>query len=141
MAQSKLYYTTPERLESLPVTNGNIIFVPDGNMVCLDFKDTRFTYQTIKVFATEEERRNTPFLNDGFYFVAETNVVWRWTGDSWKKVTPSNLQPTFYGETKDLFPEEGNTDSLYFTDDGIYNWKAQFNEYNLIANANTWESI
>jgi hypothetical protein len=46
-----------------------------------------------------------------------------------------------YADTEEDFPVVGEQDRLYYTDEGIYNWKSQLNKYNLIANANKWESM
>jgi len=139
-AKAKLYYTKSQYLSSLPIENGNIIFVPDINTVCLDMSSERFSYQTIKTFDTEEDRELMPFPNEGFYYVTETNILWRWDND-WIKVTPSNLTPVIYGETEDELPEEGQPGVLYYTDNGVYNWKNNIRDYNMIANANKWQDI
>ncbi len=140
-AKVKLYYTTSEYLQTLPIKNGNIIFVPDNDLICLDISNQRFTYQTIKTFSTEQEREQTPFPNEGFYYVEATNVIWRWANNQWSKITPTNLTPVVYGATEQDFPAIGKNDTLYYTDEGIYNYKSQNNKYNLIANANTWDGI
>lgn len=140
MAKAKLYYTKSKYLPTLPISNGNIIFVPDINTVCLDMSNERFLYQTIKVFETEEERAAVPFPNVGFYYVTDTNVLWRWE-NGWARITPTNLTPNVYRESEEDFPQEGNEGTLYYTDEGIYNWKENSNEYNLIANANKWNGI
>lgn len=74
-AKAKLFYTTSKYLKTLPVKNGNIIFVPDINTVCLDMSDQRFYYSTIKEYETEEQRTTEPFPNEGFYYVIETNCI------------------------------------------------------------------
>ena len=142
MAQMRIYYTTSDKLGDLPIVDGQFIYVPTDNTFCIDMGGQRFYYQTIKTFETDENRQETPYLNNGFYFVKETKVLWQWSDNNWIQITPNNvLATTFYGEKTDDFPNIGNQDSLYFTDDGIYNWKTQLNEYNLIANASTWDSI
>jgi hypothetical protein len=73
-AKAKLYYTSSKYINQLPITNGNIIFVPDANMFCLDMSEQRFAYTTIRTFATEAARAAVPFPNEGFYFVEETKV-------------------------------------------------------------------
>ena len=140
-AKAKLYYTTSEYLPTLPVRSGNIIFVPDDNKVCLDMVDQRFEYRIIKELETDEERIDMPFPNEGFYYIEETNLVWRWSRGKWRQVTPTNLTPIIYGDCEDEFPEIGKDGTLYYTDSGIYNWKGQLNKYNLIANANRWNSV
>ena len=139
-SKAKLYYTKSQYLSTLPISNGNIIFVPDTRTVCLDFADERFYYHTIRVFETDADRLLMPFPNDGFYYVSSTNVLWRWDQE-WKQVTPSALSPIYYGEKQTDFPEIGQIGVLYYTDEGVYRWNNQNQKYSLIANANIWDTI
>lgn len=140
MAQMKLFYTTSAKLNELPVEDGQIIFVPNDKLVCLDMKGQRFRYQALQIYTTNSERLSDDSMTIGMYYVKETNVLWYWDG-KWTQITPSFLSPVFYGISVQEFPQSGIEGNLYFTDDGIYNWKNQLSRYNLIANANTWESI
>lgn len=142
MAQMKLVYTTSKKINELAIADGQIIFCPDDNIIALDMKGQRFTYKTIKSFETDAERVSAVFVAPGFYYVEETNIIWRLTNSNvWRQVTPTNSSPIVYGETEEVFPSIGEEGILYHTDKGIYNWKPQLNTYNLIANANTWEGI
>jgi len=142
MAIRKLIYTTSTKLDVLPQADGQIIFVPDDNIVALDMKSQRFVYKTIRTFETDAERLEAVFLAPGFYYVDETNILWRFTVNKiWRQVTPTNIAPIIYGETEEVFPEIGEEGVLFYTDKGIYNWKPQLSKYNLIANANTWDGI
>lgn len=142
MAQMKLVYTTSKKINELAIADGQIIFCPDDNIIALDMKNQRFTYKTIKTFETDAERVNAVFAAPGFYYVEETNIIWRLTNSKvWRQVTPTQVSPIIYGETEEVFPTIGEEGMLYHTDKGIYNWKPQLNTYNLIANANTWEGI
>lgn len=140
-SKAKLYYTTSEYLPTLPIRSGNIIFVPDDNKVCLDMVDQRFEYRIIKELKTDEERKNMPFPNEGFYYIEDTNMIWRWANNRWGQITSANVEPIIHGDCVDDFPEVGRKNTLYYTDDGIYDWKDQSNKYNLIANANRWDSV
>ena len=140
MAIANFIYTTSAKLDTLPVEDGQIIFAPDANTLCLDMTGQRFYYQTIKTFQTDAERAETPFLNQGFYYVEETETIWRWCG-KWIKIVTSHDNSVVEGNTEEDFPEQGQGNTLYYTDDGIFSWKNAANKYNLIANANTWESI
>ena len=140
-AKAKLYYTKQKYLDSLPITNGNIIFCPDAYKVCLDMNNQRYSYQTIKIFTTNDERLNEEAPHEGFYYVEETNIVWRYANNRWQQTSPANLEPLVYGANKEEFPSLGKENTLYYTDRGIFNWKENENEYNLIANANRWDSI
>lgn len=142
MAQMKLVYTTSKKINELAIADGQIIFCPDDNIIALDMKNQRFTYKTIKTFETDAERVNAVFAAPGFYYVEETNILWRLTNTNvWRQVTPTRVSPIIYGETEEVFPSIGEEGMLYHTDKGIYNWKPQLNTYNLIANTNTWEGI
>jgi len=140
-AKAKLFYTKQKYLDSLPKKNGNIIFVPDSNTVCLDMSNQRYTYQTIKIFNADSERLSEQSPHDGFYFVEETNVIWRWANNRWNQISPTNLEPVVYGASEDEFPSLGKNNTLYYTDEGIFNWKEVEQQYNLIANANRWDNI
>lgn len=138
MAQMKLVYTTSKKIDSLEISDGQIIFCPDDNIIGLDMKGQRFIYKTIKTFDKEADRLNAVFAAPGFYYVEETNIIWRLTAAKvWRQVTPTGSSPIIYGETEEVFPSIGAEGILYHTDNGIYNWKPQLNTYNLIANANT----
>ena len=78
-AKAKLFFTKEQYLSTLPVKDGQIIFVSDSNKVCLDMSKTRHTYQTIIEFETEEERISLKAPAKGFYFVQETGMIWRYS--------------------------------------------------------------
>lgn len=75
MAKMKMYYTTTAKLPELPVVDGQIIFAPDGNLICLDMESQRFRYQTIKIFPKDVNRLAEESPITGFYYVEETHVV------------------------------------------------------------------
>ena len=105
-------------------------------------KTVRLELPYIRLAGTQHFYMSEAYKKPGFYFVEETNILWRLTASKvWRQITPTNSSPIVYGETKEVFPSLGNEGILYYTDKGIYNWKPQLNTYNLIANANTWESI
>lgn len=142
-AKAKLYHTTTKYLNSLPVVNGQIIFVSDNNSVCVDMNDKRVNYSTMHVFPLEVDRTLYQHPVDNFYFVEETNVLWRYKeGKGWQQVTSGGLQPEiFMGNTVDDFPEEGLENSLYAGDDAIYKWDASRTQYKAIANKTGWEEL
>lgn len=75
MAQAKFIYTTSNRLNELPIENGQIIFAVDVRTIYMDFRDKRTSFSTIFVFETEEDRLAMENPAEGFYFVEETTVV------------------------------------------------------------------
>ena len=122
MAQMKLVYTTSKKINSLDVVDGQVIYCPDDNIIALDMKSQRFVYKTIRTFDTDADRINAVFASPGFYYVEETNIIWRLTnGKTWRQITPTNASPIVYGETEEVFPSMGEEGILYHTDKGIYN--------------------
>ncbi len=76
MATMKLVYTTSAKLDALPIADGQIIFAPDDNIICLDMKNRRFTYRDIRIFDDEQSRLDfTNPIDKSFYYVLETNVM------------------------------------------------------------------
>ena len=140
MAVVKLYRTKSERLSQLPVRNGNIIFVSDTRQICLDADGLRIPYDPIKIFDTEKERAEYDPVT-GFYFVNETNVLWRYADKAWTQLTPSNLTPIVYGKVLADFPQEGQSDILYVADEAIYKWDSAANQYTIAANKTIWEEL
>ena len=55
--------------------DGQIIFAPDGNLICLDMKDQRFRYQTVKIYSRDIDRLAEESPITGFYYVEDTHVV------------------------------------------------------------------
>lgn len=122
MAQMKLVYTTSKKINSLDIVDGQVIYCPDDNIIALDMKSQRFVYKTIRTFDTDADRINAVFASPGFYYVEETNIIWRLTnGKTWRQITPTNASPIVYGETEEVFPSMGEEGILYHTDKGIYN--------------------
>ncbi len=142
MAQMKLIYALASKLNDLPISNGQIIYAPDDNIICLDMRNQRFTYKTIRTFATDAERLAATSASVGFYYVEETNIIWRKTlNGTWKQVTSSKMKSVVYGHTELDFPQIGEEGVLYYSDRGIYRWDPQSEKYILISNVNIWESI
>lgn len=141
MAVVKLYRTKSERLPQLPVRNGNIIFVSDTRQICLDADGLRIPYDPIKIFDTEGERAECEEPVTGFYFVSETNVLWRYADKAWMQLTPSNLTPIVYGKVLADFPQEGQSDILYVADEAIYRWDDAAKQYTMAANKTIWEKL
>lgn len=140
MAQMRIVYTTSNRLDELNIEDGQIIFVVDTRTIYFDMKNKRTSYSTIFVFETEDERLAMESPAQGFYFVEETNVVWRYK-TQWIQITPQGLNPIVFGEEISSFPERGMEGILYCGDSAIYKWNSYQSSYHLIANKNEWKEL
>lgn len=133
----QVYATTATRLPDLAVNDGNLIFVRDTRKVYLDYGGLRLDFTTIRVFQTDAERVGTLAPVEGFYYVEDTGVLWRYSS-SWKQITPSNLTPIFFGKYED-FPPTGSSSMLYVDDAQTYRWDGA--KYIVVANKTEWEEL
>ena len=135
----KFYYTVNSKLAELPIVDGQVIFVSDTKKFYLDMNGLRLGYSDIQVLATESDRTSILAPTEGFYFVDDTNVMWRYKG-SWKQITPSELSPLYFGDY-DSFPPIGKENTLYITNDATYRWDSITSSYVCIANKTEWRAI
>lgn len=135
----KFYHTTQSKLAQLPVSDGNLIFVTDTKKMYLDINGNRLGYQDIQVLPTETDRTSILAPIEGFYYVEETNILWRYK-EGWKKVTPDNLSPLFFGAYED-FPPVGNSNVLYISDDATYKWDSLTSTYICVSNKTEWKEL
>lgn len=119
-----LITTTEDRLEQLPISNGQLIFIRDSRKICLDYKDERVEYGHIIVLASEEHRLSISQPFNTFYFVLGTNVLWRYEADQWIPLTTSPKENlVFVGAGK--LPEIGEKNVLYATNTDLFLWNGE----------------
>lgn len=134
---TKFITTTEQRLELLPISNGQLIFVRDSRRVCLDYQGERVEYGQIIVLADDEHRLSIEYPFKTFYFVLDTRVLWRYE-EEWIPVISSKTEEriTFLGN--DELPEKGVENMLYTTTSNIYRWNGL--EYTKLG-ALLWEEF
>ena len=135
----KFYHTVDSKLAQLPVRDGNLVFVTDTKRMYLDIKGNRLPYIDIQILSEETNRTSILAPTEGFYYVEETNVLWRYKG-SWKQVTPNNMTPLFFGDY-DSFPKIGNSGTLYVSDNATYKWDSIKSQYVCVANKTEWNYL
>lgn len=135
----KFYHTTQSKLAQLPVSDGNLVFVTDTKKMYLDINGNRLGYQDIQVLPSETDRTSILAPIEGFYYIEETNILWRYK-EGWKKVTPDNLSPLFFGAYED-FPPTGNSNVLYISDDATYKWDSLTSTYICVSNKTEWKEL
>lgn len=136
----KFYTTVASKLSQLEVRNGNLIFTSDTKQIYLDIHGNRLGYNCIQVFATDTERSALLAPIEGFYFVEETGVMWRYK-EKWVQISPDNLNEITFGTSVDDFPKTGNDKILYVTDDATYKWDRITKSYMVIANKTEWKTL
>lgn len=138
-AKVKFYSTVASKLADLPVVDGQMIFVTDTKKFYLDTGGLRLEYSDIQVLPSDSDRIGILAPVEGFYFVDDTNVMWRYK-NGWHQITPSNIQPFVYGEF-DTFPKVGKENTLYATDNATYVWNIITGSYICIANKTEWKEV
>lgn len=95
--------TSNSKLPSIPVKDGQLIFVQDKNTIAFDFGSRRRVYKQIEDLATEADRLSllAP-VTDCYYYVVETSVLWTYR-DGWVQITttPKSIQASSDAALKD----------------------------------------
>ena len=79
--------TVDSKLPSIPLKDGQLIFVYDKKKIALDIHGTRTVYEQIQTLEKEEHRLELLAPIDSFYFVIETSILWRYINGKWKQIT------------------------------------------------------
>lgn len=74
----KCYATTHDKLQSLPIEDGQLIFVSDQRTIYLDNHGLRLSYDVIRTVKTNFDREHLVAPIEGFYYVEETSSMWRY---------------------------------------------------------------
>lgn len=85
----KAYSTVESKLPTLPLEDGQLIFVYDKKKIILDNHGVRTVYEQIQTIETEEQRNDLLAPIDSFYFVIETSILWRYSNGHWNQITTS----------------------------------------------------
>lgn len=115
------YLTNSEHINDIDVTLGNLIFSEDNNRIYFDGNMGRVCYDSIMVFATEAERYNYPVPLEGFYFVSETKILWRYEDNAWTAITEPPTNNVVFIPKSEL-PTEGAFATLYVCGTEMYVW-------------------
>ena len=132
--------TVKSKLDSLEIKNGQLIFVEDSREIYLDFHSKRTQYSDFIFLNTESQREGILAPLSGFYFVYETNILWRYDGAAgWVQITTQPAQQIVF-LNREEFPEEGNSSCLYISNLDIYKWDSIEKKYKQIGTP-YWETI
>ena len=112
----KYYTLTHDKVDQLPVSDGQLIFVRDAREIYLDVNGERTSYNQIMVLIDEDHRQNLRPVT-GFYFVSSTSVLWRYENSQWIPLTtPPSEKIAFV----DRLPETGVEETLYIQGTRMY---------------------
>lgn len=138
-ATVKFVSTTSSKLPQLSIENGQLIFVTDTRTIYLDFNGVRTEYNQIVVLFNENQRLSLAYPIEGlFYFVKETNVLWRYDGNyQWVQLTSPPKENIVFLNYNEL-PSQGKEKVLYITEKTTYQWK---NDAYIELGALTWENF
>jgi hypothetical protein len=118
---TKFITTTQDRLDLLPISNGQLIFVRDSRKICHDYNNERIEYGQIIVLTDENHRLSIAKPFNTFYFVLDTRVLWRYQDTEWIPLTtPPKESVIFVGAN--ALPEKGEQNVLYATANDLYTW-------------------
>ena len=121
---TKFITTTEDRLNLLPISNGQLIFVRDSRKICLDYQDARVEYGQIIVLTDENHRLSIAQPFNTFYFVLDTRVLWRCEEGEWIPLTTSAKESVIFVGNGEL-PEKGVAGVLYATSTDLYTWNGE----------------
>lgn len=138
----KFIATTSDKLSSINVKQGQIIFSTDERAIYLD-TDIRTSFQQIITLVREEIRQNLTSPVTGFYFVKDTKVLWNYENGVWTQISGGTPEEKLYFMSKENFPVQGEEEVLYVDKDAIYQWDSETSTYTQMGGDAqlTWESI
>lgn len=134
----KFIATTSDKMESINVVSGQLIFSRDDRVIYLD-TDVRTSFQQIMTVAKEATLEKLTSPVQGFYFVEDTTTLWRFKNDEWTQLTEKPGEHLVFLE-RENFPAIGKEKVLYIDKDKMYQWDNETQIY-ITMNDLLWESI
>ena len=106
--------TTKEKLKTISIKPGQLIFVVDDRAIYLDIDfNNRTTYQAIISVINEEARQHIVSPIEGFYYVRQDETLWSYFNGTWAQVLGKNSSLVF---SDDGLPATGERNALYVED-------------------------
>lgn len=134
----KFIATTQEKLKDIAVVSGQLIFSRDNRVIYLD-TDVRTSFEQIITVANDKVRQSLTSPVQGFYFVKETKILWRYEAQTWEQITESPKENLVFA-TYEEFPEIGEEQVLYCDKTTIYQWDNESQSY-IEMGSLSWEAI
>lgn len=120
----KFITTQESKLDQLEVSNGQLIFVKDSHKILLDSQGTRTEYSSsFLMLSFDSSRESMVYPLETFYFVLETNILWRYDSyEGWIQITQPPQQQIVFLDEED-FPLLGSAKTLYISGLDMYRWR------------------
>lgn len=134
----KFIATTSDKLDSISIVSGQLIFSRDERVIYLD-TDVRTSFQQIITVASEEVRQGLTSPVQGFYFVKGSKILWNYENGVWTQITEQPKESLVFASYEE-FPEIGEEKVLYCDKDKIYQWDNESQSYIEMGSLN-WEAI
>lgn len=110
--QMKLSFlaTTASKIDELPIVNGQFILIKDINTIAVDMNDKRTKYEQIITLASDSDRSSilAP-VNGIFYFVVETNSLWKYD-QGWKMICSAQSAIPTGGSNGQILKKKSDSD-------------------------------
>ena len=123
----KFYSTVASKLDNLEIIDGQLIFVSDIKKIYLDLNNKRVEYSQIILLVSEEQRKGILAPIEGFYFVEETKILWRYKND-WSQITYPPKEQVKIIEKGEGLPLNGEKNVIYILGTKIYKWNDEYIE-------------
>lgn len=136
----KFIATTSDKISSINVVSGQLLFSRDDRVIYLD-TDKRTSFQQIITVVDEDTRLSLISPVNGFYFVEETAILWRYKNTIWTQLTVSPSETLVFLD-RENFPATGKTNILYVDKTKFYRWDQNSRTYyEMGGTALQWENI
>ncbi len=134
------YLTTSEYINTIDVALGNLIFCEDTKRVYFDGDNGRVSYDSLLVFETDADRHAYAHPMDGFYFVEETKIMWRYSNGEWTAITEPPTNNVIFIPKSEL-PTKGEFATLYICDTEMFIWSPTENKYIPMNADSIWHEV
>lgn len=137
MANIKFIATNHNKLSSINIKDGQIIFVKDEKTIYLDSEGARVAFENILTIDSENNREQTVAIEGCFYYVEDSKLIYRYKNAQWNCLNSSEI----VFDDKDSFPKTGDEKKIYISDNNIYKWNKENNEYIKIGCGNIMNEL
>lgn len=131
----KFIATTSDKLGTIEVKAGQVIFCSDTRVIYLD-TDKRTTYQAIINVVDEQTRQAIETPIQGYYYVKKENTLWSYF-DTWVQMTGYSSSLLFV----ETLPQIGEEDIIYVVGNKMYRYDATTSAYETVGGTDIdWEA-